>query len=128
MILLDTCSLIWLVGDQESLSEKAKTVIGNNAGNIFVSSISAFEISLKVNKGHIKLPLSMEEWFFEVLMLHGLIELSVDSDIAIASTQLEKIHNDPADRIIIATAKLNHLSIVTPDKLIAEYENCKVLW
>ncbi|MFT3742108.1 MAG: type II toxin-antitoxin system VapC family toxin [Gammaproteobacteria bacterium] len=128
MILLDTCAILWLASAQENLSEQAKQVIHNNANALFVSAISAFEIGAKVNRGLIKLPLKIHDWFNQALLLHGLVEIPVDSTIAIQSTQLPLIHKDPADRLIIATALLNHFTILTPDQHIKNYPQIKTLW
>lgn len=131
MILLDTCALLWLVDNQTALSAQAKKAIEKSAGNIYISAISAFEISIKYNKGLLSLPLNPMEWFQKALNWHGITELSINSDIAIQSASLPEIHNDPADRMIIATAIKNHLSVITPDLHIAHYlekTTLKVIW
>ncbi len=131
MLLLDTCALIWLVDGQEHLTNKAKKAIENNANNLYISAISAFEISLKYNKGLLGLPLPPLQWFRQALQWHNIVELPVDSLIAVQSTALPKIHHDPADRIIIATAIENQMTILTADKHISSYctqVNLKVLW
>ncbi len=131
MILLDTCALLWLVGDQEKLSLLATKNITNNAGNLYVSSISAFELSLKYEKGLLKLPFPPMKWFHEALLWHGLTEIAINSDIAIRSTLLPKIHQDPADRLIIATAMENQMAIITADKHIHSYNShvsLKIIW
>lgn len=131
MVLLDTCALLWLVGDQSQLTEHAKKVIEKHAGNIYISAISAFEISIKYNKGLLGLPIPPLEWFPQALDWHGITELSVDSSIAIQSANLPKIHQDPADRIIIATAIENKLAVITSDKHIHQYSeqtSLKTIW
>lgn len=131
MILLDTCALIWLVRSQVQLTEKAKREIQKNAGNLYVSAISAFEISLKYQKGQLNLSHPPLEWFRQALEWHQIVELPVNSVIGVKSTLLPKIHNDPADRIIIATAMENQMAIVTPDQHIRVYSsqiNLKVIW
>lgn len=121
MILLDTCTLLWLVGAQDRLSSKAVTILRNGAGMIFVSAISAFEIGVKAKKGLLLLPLPITEWFPLALTSHGLTEIPVTSKVLIRALALPDLHNDPADRIIIATALENHLALLTPDKQIHAY-------
>lgn len=128
MYLLDTCTLIWLVSQQASLSEKVKRTLQNNAGNLYVSSISAFEIAIKTVKGKIELPLSPDEWFKEALKFHGIAEIPITSDIACKSALLPRFHNDPCDRIIIATALLENMKIITKDKSFSEYPDAAVVW
>src|SRR5262245_906729 len=99
MLLLDTCTLLWLVGEQKQLSVKAKDAIGSNAGKLFASSISAFEIGVKFQKKLLFLPKAPEEWFTQCMDLHGLTEIPVNHRIALQATQLPIHHKDPADRI-----------------------------
>jgi PIN domain nuclease of toxin-antitoxin system len=127
MILLDTCAFLWLAAQQESLSSAAKKKIIANAGNIYVSSISAFEIGVKSKKNLLILPYEASEWYRDALGLHGLKSLSVTDEIAMLSSQLPEIHLDPADRIIVATAIHHHCTILTPDKHIRDYD-VKVVW
>ena len=131
MILLDTCTLLWVVGEQGQLSTPAKKIIEKNVGNIYVSAISAFEIGTKYNKGMLSLPLPPLDWFEQALSWHGITEIAINSRIAAQSTTLPKIHTDPADRIIIATAIENHLSLLTPDQHITTYSlqtSLKIVW
>ena len=125
MLLLDTCTLLWLVIQQDSLSEKARQEIRKAADSLFISAISAFEIGVKVNKKSLAFPMPAQEWFNHACHLHGLIELSIDSEIALYATQLPPIHKDPCDRLIIATAHKHHLTILTPDAHISAYSQVK---
>ncbi len=128
MYLLDTCTLIWLVSDQDSLTERVKHIIGNNSANLYVSAISAFEIAIKSVKGKIELPLPPGEWFGEALRLHGLREIPVSSEIACKSALLPRLHNDPCDRIIISTALIEDMEVLTKDSRFLEYPDIKVIW
>jgi PIN domain nuclease of toxin-antitoxin system len=128
MLLLDTCALLWLVADQEMLSPKVKKEIEKNPQSLFVSAISAFEIAIKCRNGKLELPLPPMDWFSEALDYHRIQEMPVTGSIAIASVQLPPLHNDRCDRIIIATAHLNSMKIVTRDSLISAYKQAKVIW
>ena len=128
MILLDTCTLLWLVTDQTSLSGPARAAIAKSAGSIYISSISAFEIAIKAKKKKLILPLPALEWFKLALSLHGLSEIPIQAEILGQSVALPPHHHDPADRIIIATAQLNGLTLVTPDQHIAHYEGLRIVW
>ncbi|MGA1865115.1 MAG: type II toxin-antitoxin system VapC family toxin [bacterium] len=128
MVLLDTTILLWLSADQNRLSSLAKECIKNNAGNLFISAISAFEIAVKARKGKIVLPLESGVWFERVIKFHGIQEVPINSEIASLSVSLPLLHNDPCDRIIIATAIRNSMIIVSSDELITQYEGVKVIW
>lgn len=128
MILLDTCTFLWLVTEQDNLSKKVRHEISDNANALFVSSITAFEIGIKVSKKLIELPLPPQEWLSKAFYLHGLTELPIDSEIALYATQLPPIHRDPADRLIIATAHKHQLTILTPDQHISSYPQSKTSW
>lgn len=128
MLLLDTCSLLWLTSDQERLSQNAILSIQKNTGSIFVSAMSAFEIGIKCQKKKLTLPLSITEWFSKAVELHGLIELPITAKIAMFSTQLPKLHDDPVDRLLVATAIVHKLSLLTPDRHIRQYDSVQVIW
>lgn len=128
MILLDTCTLLWIVAQQEKLSAAAYEAVKKHNGAIFVSSISALEIAMKTQKNLYELPCSATEWFGKALKLHSLMELTIDHTIAATSALLPRIHNDPFDRLIIATAVQHGLKILTPDKHIHAYSQIKCIW
>ncbi len=120
-MLLDTCTLIWLAMGGGQLSERAKQAI-EEATAVYVSSISAFEIAYASSRGRLELPCDSERWYDEVLNEHNLTEILLSGKIAIASTRLPMIHKDPCDRFIIATAKLESLSVVTADRMFRKYD------
>lgn len=128
MILLDTCALLWLAADQSKLSERAKKTIQENAERLFISSISAFEIAVKAQRGKLELPMPPEIWFEKALKHHGIQEIEINSDIAFCAVALAPLHNDPCDRFIIATALQNSMKIITSDFLIVQYKEVKVIW
>lgn len=128
MILIDTCTLIWLTSEHKKLSPKSKEVIKIHHGKLFVSSISAFEIGVKASKGKLTLPIPIDRWFNEALEYHGIREIPINSAIAIQATALPPLHRDPCDRIIIATALLHDCPILTPDQMISQYKNVRAEW
>jgi PIN domain nuclease of toxin-antitoxin system len=128
VLLLDTCSLLWLVSQQTSLSLAAKNAIMKNSDSLFISAISVFEIGIKYKKGLLIFPMSIESWLQQVMELHGITVLSIDHEIALQATQLPELHRDPADRIIIATAINQQLSIITPDQHIRAYTQVNTIW
>ncbi|MBU1168726.1 MAG: type II toxin-antitoxin system VapC family toxin [Proteobacteria bacterium] len=120
-LLLDTCALIWLAAGGGELTPQSLERI-ENASAVFVSSISAFEISLKNKKGGIELPCDAQSWYLKIVEFHGISEIPINHHIAGASVQLPDFHKDPCDRFIIATAMIHRLPVVTGDKMFANYD------
>jgi len=128
MLLLDTCTLLWLVADTTRFTETGRDLIIRQERQTFVSAITAFEIAIKHHKKKLRLPQPPDEWFSKVVDRHGLSVIPIDASIAIASALLPAIHNDPCDRIIIATAQKHRLKILTPDPQIRQYKGVEVVW
>jgi PIN domain nuclease of toxin-antitoxin system len=130
MILLDTCALLWLVHDPTKLSKAATHAIRAHVASLHVSSVSAWEIAIKVAAGKLTLPpgLTAETWFSQVLNACGLTEICPDAGIFCRAVALPVIHRDPCDRLIIATAVAHRLTVVTADNVIPQYPNCTVIW
>ena len=127
-MLLDTCTLLWLASTPRRLPPKVRRVIANNAGNLFISAITAFEIGIKHRRGALELPLAPDEWIAQALDHHGVQEIPVDWRVAERSTSLPLLHKDPADRIIIATSLITGSPILTPDGEIKQYPGVTVVW
>ena len=122
-LLLDTCALLWLSTEPSRLSAKAQQAIRDDPENLFVSSVSALELAIKVSKKKLKIPLdSSKDWFREVLKHHGIDQVPVNFQIASHSGELPPHHKDPYDRLIVATAMEYRMTIVTPDGFIRKYD------
>jgi len=128
VILLDTHVLLWLVDKQQELSEGARAALARNAGNLFLSSITGFEIAVKVARRGLVLPRDPGAWIRDALRLHGIQEIPVTCEIGALAAGLPAIHRDPCDRIIIATARMHDLTILTKDATIPRYPDVKTLW
>lgn len=121
VIILDTCALLWLAGDQSMLSEQTLARLEEEP-IVAVSAISAFEIALKWFARKLELPVPAREWWDGVVAHHHLEVLPVGAHVAIRATELPPIHRDPADRFIIATAKQHGAPVVTSDERFGEYD------
>lgn len=128
MLLLDTCALLMLAGRREDLPDKVIKKLAAQADELFVSTISSFEIVLKSRLGKLILPLPAEEWYRKAVEGYGIEEIAVSSAIAMKSASLPFLHKDPCDRIIIATATEHKMPVVTADQIIAQYPGIKVIW
>ena len=119
-MILDTCALLWLASGDKKLSRSALKKI-NEASAVYVSAISGFEVAIKVAKGKLRLPHPPQDWFEKVVEHHGLTVLQLELNVCIAAAELPRIHDDPCDRFIITTAKLNDLTVVTADERFEKY-------
>ncbi len=126
MVVLDTSALIYWTLDPDRLSKTTEQTIAE-AARICLSSISIWEIDVKVKKGKLVLPLSVRD-FVENLERTDRVEiLSVDLRTWIGNIELDWDHRDPADRTIVATAALNDCPLVTSDANILGYYS-KAIW
>lgn len=123
-LLLDTCAVIWM-GEDAPIAPAAVAAMDaaeTNGTPVLISPISAWERGMLVSKGRLRSPLSPKAWFDRILGVGGIKLAPLSPDIlADASFLPEPLHRDPADRIIIATARALDLTIVTRDKLILDY-------
>jgi PIN domain nuclease of toxin-antitoxin system len=119
-MILDTCALLWLASGNKKLSSSALKQIAESPA-VYVSAISGFEIAVKVSRGRLTLPLPSQEWFEKIADHHGISVIPLGLDVCIAAAQLPRIHDDPCDRFIIATALLNSLTVLTADEQFEKY-------
>ena len=131
MIVLDTHAWIWWVGSPMLLSETAKGIIDGAVAekNVFISAISTWEVAILVSRGRLKLTMSAGDWVAASEALPFLNFVPVSNSIALKSVELPGVlHNDPADRIIIATAVSMGAILVTKDEKIRNYPHVKTVW
>ena len=123
MIVLDTHIWIWWVhGNKQLTKTQAQAIKAHETNVIGVSAISCWEIAKLVEKKKFKLPLSLRDWFKHALNYPGVRLLELTPEIAIESTQLlGTFHRDPADQIIVATARIHTCPLVTSDRKIQLY-------
>ena len=126
-ILLDTCAFLWIAKDASKLSPTAYQSFKSTANTIFLSSISAWEISVKYRIGKLNLPYSPEQFIPRERKRHFINKLPLSENDTFQLAQLPDIHKDPFDRILICQAIENGLTILTPDRHIQQYP-VKTLW
>jgi PIN domain nuclease of toxin-antitoxin system len=121
-ILLDTCASIWLLDDKLNASAVAEFVRADAEGvPIYISPITAWEIGILVARNRIALSTSPSEWF-AVLLEQGVRLAPLTPDILIDSSFLPGgLHNDPADRVIVATARSLGCRLMTRDRPLLDY-------
>jgi PIN domain nuclease of toxin-antitoxin system len=131
MILLDTHAWVWWINGQPSLSRKADRSIQQAArsAGVYVSSISVWEITQLAARWRLELTVDVESWVAKSEAMPFLHFVPVDNAIALKSVRLpEPLHNDPADRMIIATSTILGFPLVTRDKRILDYPHVNTIW
>lgn len=123
-MLLDTHTWVWLNNGSNELSKKIIHYIDDAAenGKIFISAISVWELATLASKKRLILRTSLKEWVDEALSQIGVELVPLTPDISIESSQLPNgFHGDPADRLIVATARIKRMILLTRDRKIMDY-------
>ncbi len=123
MILLDTHIWVWWVHNSPQLTIQHRNLILNNEETgLAVSVISCWEVAKLVEYGKLELPCSVDDWFSQALVYPGIHLAGMTPQIALESTRLPgNFHRDPADQIIVATARINQIPLLTADSRIIDY-------
>ena len=129
MIVLDTHAWVWWTTDPDSLSEAQRQAIARNEDDrIGVSAFSCWEVAKLCEYGRLDLPVGVAEWFREALRYPGISLLPLTPEIAIESTILPgAFHRDPADQVIVATARVHDCPLVTSDDKIVKYPHVRTV-
>lgn len=129
MIVLDTHVWIWWVHNDPLLpADVAQVVAAHEATGLGVSAISCWEVAKLVEYNRITLPLPISDWMTKALSHSGIMLLEFSPEIAIGSTQLpQPFHKDPGDQIIVATARVHNVPLVTCDGKIRAYKHVQLL-
>lgn len=126
-LLLDTHIWIWhLEGDAIQMAPDTVALLNRSGGasRLHVSDISYWEVAVKSAKGKLTLSVDATVWLQRAAKAPGIHFLPLDRDVLLLSTRLAgTVHNDPADRMLIAAAKINNVPLVTVDRLIIDYAN-----
>lgn len=130
MILLDTHTWIWSHSATKLLSDNAKKLIQTTrTDQRGIASISIWEFAMMVAKKRITVKIDPKLWLNNAIGMSGLRVIELTPEIAMESCSLPgDFHRDPADRIIVATARTHNLTLLTKDKKIIEYPHVKAVW
>jgi PIN domain nuclease of toxin-antitoxin system len=131
VIVLDTHAWLWWISNPELLGGRAAEAIAaaQSRRELFVSSISVWEVAMLTQKGRLQLALDVRDWVSRCEGLPFLQFVPVNNAIAIQATRLpDGLHGDPADRIIVATTLSLGATLVTKDEKLTRYSPVKTLW
>ena len=117
-LLLDTHAFLWWLADDAKLGPKARAAIADGRSVVFVSAASVWEIAVKRRSGKLDAPGDVADWIERC----DFAPLSIDVEHAVAAAELPPHHRDPFDRMLVAQAQLEELTLVARDDAIDEYD------
>jgi PIN domain nuclease of toxin-antitoxin system len=131
MIVLDTHAWVWWVSNPEMISDTARQAIDDavRRRELFISTISAWEVAMLVEKERLSLALDVRDWICRSETLPFVTFVPLSTAIAVESVRLPGFpHGDPADRIIVATALSLGARLVTRDEKLLNFAPCRAIW
>lgn len=129
--LLDTHTWVWWNMQPHKLSEKVRSLImgPTQYEEMLLSAISLWEFAKLQEKRRLVISCSPEEWLREALVMPKLRVVPLSATIVCRSTSLpQPFHDDPADQIIVATAREENATLLTADEKIRAYPHCRSMW
>jgi PIN domain nuclease of toxin-antitoxin system len=128
MIILDTHIWIWWVDDNARLTKQHREWIQEyQSQGLGISIISCWEVAKLVEVGRLTLSISVEEWLAGALAYPGVQLVNLTIPIIVESTKLTGFHRDPADQLIVATARIYGCRLLTADAKILAYPDVQTL-
>lgn len=125
-LLLDTHVFLWAAASPALLAPAARKAIEDPGNDVYVSAAAAWEIAIKFGLGKITLPLKPDSWVPSRIAGLGFKPLPVRVEHALAVLSLPKHHDDPFDRVIVAQAQIEALTLITRDKQMWKYSVRKI--
>lgn len=121
-ILIDTQCWLWMAGSPDRLSPRARALVETTEHELLLSAASAWEIAIKHALGRLTLPEPPGRYVPSRLERMKMTPLPIEHDHALKVATLPAHHRDPFDRILVAQAQIEELSILTADRAIASYD------
>jgi PIN domain nuclease of toxin-antitoxin system len=128
MIIIDTHIWIWWVTNSTKLNKEHRSFLEKQqAGEIAINSISCWEVAKSVELGNLQLNISVEQWLKEAIDFYNVTVLPLDIPTVVESTRLPgNFHKDPADQLIVASARVLDIPLLTADSKILKYPFVKL--
>jgi PIN domain nuclease of toxin-antitoxin system len=125
--LLDTHAFLWWINDDARLSDRCRAIISSGVNEILFSAVSAWEIAVKAGIGRLTIPGDLETYTLAQVSRNRFEVLSISLSHALRVSRLPSHHKDPFDRMLIAQAQVERVTILTGDAQIARYP-IRVAW
>jgi PIN domain nuclease of toxin-antitoxin system len=125
--LLDTGIFLWSLGGVGKLNREALELLAENREEVYLSAASSWEIGVKASLGKLQLPEPPQRYVPHRMTLLGLRALQITHSHALAVSELPGYHKDPFDRLLIAQAQAEGMTLMTADAICAKYP-IEILW
>ncbi|MEL6445669.1 MAG: type II toxin-antitoxin system VapC family toxin [Bacteroidota bacterium] len=125
--LLDTHTLLWWHTGDRALSKAARSVLEDPDHEVYLSAASIWEIQIKTQLGRLPLPVTVPELVHEETDSNGFLPLLITYDHIYELESLGTHHRDPFDRLLVAQARYEGLTLITDDRLVRKY-NVPTMW
>ncbi len=126
-LLLDTHIWIWMALDPSRLSQKVEKAVIDTGNELFLSPISVWELVMLTQKGRVSLEQDVISWTGRTMEAWQLQEAPLTAEVALETSRINLAHSDPADRLIVASAKVLAMTLVTADEKLLGLRDVKVL-
>ena len=126
-VLLDTAPLLWLASTPERLSETALQIVLDEGNELFLSAVSAWEITIKSSSGKLTLPDRPERFVVELRDFYAIASLPLDEESSFQLSRLPNVHRDPFDRMLAAQSVLDELPLITRDAAFPQF-GVQAIW
>ncbi len=120
-ILLDTCTFLWLALDDPKLSENARRLFTDPGNEVYLSVVSAWEMTIKYSAGRLVLPKPPSELIAQWREKRDIVSLPLEEVAAVYESRLPRLHGDPFDRLLICQSIVHGMAMLTPDTEITKY-------
>jgi len=127
-VLLDTHAFLWWIDDNNKLSQTAREIITDPNNKIYLSAVSTWEIAIKDQMGKLSAPKPLLPFFTNQIQKNNFLFLPIHIEHTCKVNELENIHKDPFDRLLIGQAITEGFPILTIDKLISAYTDVTTIW
>ena len=129
-LLLDTCSLLWALFDDNKLSKQARDLLENDDNDVYISVASLWEIAIKNLKHPDLMPYSLDDVYNIVVNYTDFMILPIRPNhlLVLDGIIKQNIHQDPFDHIIMATSQVENLPLITCDSNIKRYQDVKCVF
>lgn len=127
-LLMDTHCWLWWFAQPERLSEESIASLVDEANEVWFSVASVWEIGIKVTIGKLPLPEPVDSYISSRMAQLGARSLDISVTHALQAAALPLHHLDPFDRMLIAQAQLENMTIVTADNMFSKYQDVSILW